>query len=550
MIKIIKIIFKYTSINRYYLIVMLSVIASILETIMAATLLPIIFIFSGIDQSGFLKVFENLGLNYSLNYLISYLLLALLLRFAFRYTVEYFKYSFIENVRKALILTLTKDYINLKMDLLVKYTAGKMNSLITHDVERVTQLIQSFLQLSIALFSAIILFLVSLYLNIIFTLIFIATSLSLFSLYKLVMNVSYKLSKAISDSSSGYQQVFADYINNYYYWKISGKSNYQFGKLDKELNIYFNGRIRIGKLNALIISTKDIIIVLSLFISLYINSYVAVHNSVTEVLVIIILFRSLTYVSEFVMNNNVFASSSMSLVIIDETLEDFKKNNFKPHSKIKDWDSCKINSEYTYQNTDFKLVLSDLLLEKGVLYGVEGVSGIGKSTLLKLLSGSMAPISVFTNSKWNIDVNFKVGYLSQNPVIINGTVLENLVLDDCKPNHERINFLIEKVGLSQRFNSKKGLLENLNSLNLNLSGGQLQRLALARELYRDVDLLLLDEPTSGLDEKTEIDILDLIIKSSKEMCVVMVSHNPNALNKCNAQIKLLKNDKGVTICSI
>ena len=172
MIKIIKIIFKYTSINRYYLIVMLSVIASILETIMAATLLPIIFIFSGIDQSGFLKVFENLGLNYSLNYLISYLLLALLLRFAFRYTVEYFKYSFIENVRKDLILTLTKDYINLKMDLLVKYTAGKMNSLITHDVERVTQLIQSFLQLSIALFSAIILLLVSLYLNIIFTLIF------------------------------------------------------------------------------------------------------------------------------------------------------------------------------------------------------------------------------------------------------------------------------------------------------------------------------------------------------------------------------------------
>ena len=550
MIKIAQIIFKYTETERYYFIVILSVIASVLETIVAATLLPIIFIFSGIDQSSFLKVFENVGLKYSLHYLIGYLLLALLLRFCFRYTVEYLKYSFIETARRSLILSLTKDYINLKMELLVKYSAGKMNSLVTHDVDRVTQLIQSFLQLSISLCSAVILLLTALYLNVIFTIIFIITSLILFSLYKLVMNISYRLSKAISESSSGYQQVFADYINNYNYWKISGKSDYQFDKLDEELNTYFNGRITIGKLNALIISTKDIIVVFSLFISLAINSFVTSGNLVAEVLVIIVLFRSLTYVSDFVMNNNIFASTSMSMVIIDETLIDFKNNIYEPQAKIKNWHVCKINANYTYESTGFQLLLRDLVLEKGTLYGVEGVSGVGKSTLLKLLSGAMAPISVYVDSKWISDGNFQVGYLSQNPVVFNGTVLENVIMGEHNSNLERVNLLLDKVGLAQRFQTEEGVLENLNSLNHNLSGGQLQRLALARELYRDVDLLLLDEPTSGLDEETEAAILDLIMNSSKQMCVVMVSHNPIALSKCNSQIKILKNEEGVTVCSV
>ena len=88
--------------------------------------------------------------------------------------------------------------------------------------------------------------------------------------------------------------------------------------------------------------------------------------------------------------------------------------------------------------------------------------------------------------------------------------------------------------LKDKFHTKVG------EKGIKLSGGQIQRLAIARELYRKPKLLILDEATSGLDEKTENEILEFLEKIKGKTTVIIVSHRKNTIKNCNEILDLSK----------
>ena len=124
------------------------------------------------------------------------------------------------------------------------------------------------------------------------------------------------------------------------------------------------------------------------------------------------------------------------------------------------------------------------------------------------------------------DINFskEIGYVSQQTSIFSGSIRYNITLDDSYSDEE-IWSILEKVCLADRVKAlSDGLDHNLSNMGEILSGGEKQRLVLARVLIRNYPILILDEATSALDEKTAVQIENNILADNK-LTLIMISHH-------------------------
>lgn len=172
-------------------------------------------------------------------------------------------------------------------------------------------------------------------------------------------------------------------------------------------------------------------------------------------------------------------------------------------------------------------------LEKGKLVSLLGESGGGKSTLLQLLM-KFYPLEngkILINQTQELsDISFAdwrktVGYVAQETKIFNGTILENICLDEEETTEEKVNDFCEILGLGEFFRKMpQGYRTIVGEEGLNLSGGQKQLLALARTMYHRPKALLLDEFTGAMDRNTENLMLDLLQRLKQNMLILLVTH--------------------------
>lgn len=190
------------------------------------------------------------------------------------------------------------------------------------------------------------------------------------------------------------------------------------------------------------------------------------------------------------------------------------------------------------------LNIEKLTINVGEVTSIVGESGAGKTTFLKLLNQMETPNSgeIFYQSKniqqWNpIEWRRTVSMLSQQPVMIDGTIRENLQIGlmwrDMPPvSDNQLSYYLKIAHLI------KSLDEDVN----NLSGGEKQRLALARMLLCDPDVYLLDEPTSALDDQTEDLVMNDFLTYLKKLnkTVIMITHSTQMAKRFSDRIIELK----------
>jgi ABC-type multidrug transport system fused ATPase/permease subunit len=182
--------------------------------------------------------------------------------------------------------------------------------------------------------------------------------------------------------------------------------------------------------------------------------------------------------------------------------------------------------------------------ERGRFYAICGESGAGKTTLLDLIMGLM-PIeegrleyNKVDAEKINIDsVRNRIGYLSQNSYIFEGSIRENIVWGMSDWTEES---LTRAVGVSQLSSlvEENGLDFRILESGQNLSGGQMQRLALARLLMRNYDFILLDEPTASLDLETEASILNSLVDLKGRVGVLAITHREEFLRHADEVVTI------------
>ena len=207
---------------------------------------------------------------------------------------------------------------------------------------------------------------------------------------------------------------------------------------------------------------------------------------------------------------------------------------------------------FKYNNAS-KLILEDINItfKKNSVIGIIGKTGCGKSTLLKIILCLLAPTSgkILINNqdiKDDLELWYKnLSYAPQHIFLNDDTIKNNIAFgqdEDLIDEHKILNS-VNLAELNEFVSSLPNKLDTkVGPQGIKLSGGQIQRIGIARAFYTQPNIFILDEATSSLDEVTEDKILKNFYKSKKDKLIIIVSHRLSSLNKCD-EVYLLDNGK-------
>ena len=217
--------------------------------------------------------------------------------------------------------------------------------------------------------------------------------------------------------------------------------------------------------------------------------------------------------------------------------------------KIKKDNSIEFNEDIRLKNVSFGYIKDqnifenvDLIIKKNSTIGILGKTGSGKTTLVDIISGLIPPTkgNIFIDDRLMVDYleswHKKISYIDQSTTLLDASLIENIALGK---NSDEINkkFLENVLEKSQSKEFINNLPNKLNTMvgerGVRLSGGQIQRIGIARALFKNSELLILDEPTSSLDNATESLVIDGIKKLKREKTIILISHRVNTLKNCD-----------------
>ena len=206
------------------------------------------------------------------------------------------------------------------------------------------------------------------------------------------------------------------------------------------------------------------------------------------------------------------------------------------------------NINFTYPKTNQKILKNfSNEIKKNSFTLLRGKSGSGKSTLVDLIMGFIIPDKGKIMSD-GYDINDsirdwqkKISYVSQSVFLLDDTIKKNIAfgVDENSINNELVKSSIKLAALENFINSLSGGLKTtVGEKGVRLSGGQIQRIGIARELYRQSDILIFDESTNALDENSENEIMKCLKNISKTKTVIFISHKRELIKYCDHLIEL------------
>ncbi len=279
--------------------------------------------------------------------------------------------------------------------------------------------------------------------------------------------------------------------------------------------------------------------------------YLAATGSIagTNVVIILFMIRNCFIPVYALMNawhlgyNGVTASCEIENILNEET------PSWKKDFKAENTDALSAKQlSFSYNGKDIILKNIDLELKPGKTYAFVGKSGEGKSTLVSLLAGlypytsgeiqfKNLPLTLDTISKWRENISA----VWQNPYVFNGTLKENLLFAKPDATEAEINEAVKKASLSDILNKMPdGIDTELGENGSILSGGEKQRLAVARCFLKNTEILIFDEATSSLDEKNQSYIQESIELLKKGKTAIIIAHRLSTVK--NADIIYMIDD--------
>jgi len=225
----------------------------------------------------------------------------------------------------------------------------------------------------------------------------------------------------------------------------------------------------------------------------------------------------------------------------------------KPEAKaIQGGRTAALNGEIALKNASFSYGLNspyilrsaNLLVQRGEFVAIVGPSGAGKSTILKLLTGleTLHAGDVLFDGKpiqhWDRKVlRSQISTVLQDDTLLRGTIAENVSFFDEAYDHDRVLESCSKASIRQEIESMPmGYETRVGDMGSTLSGGQIQRLLIARALYRQPKILILDEPTSNLDIAAEQAVFEQL--NALDATRIVVTHRPETILRADRVVAL------------
>ena len=224
--------------------------------------------------------------------------------------------------------------------------------------------------------------------------------------------------------------------------------------------------------------------------------------------------------------------------IRERILEEISYKEEYPIEGKNKMETAQENSDILFSDVSFAYGTKEILdkasftINKNDHLIISGASGTGKSTIFKLITKELSPsggdIFIMDNNIKDLtreEIYEKISIVAQKPMIFRDTILANIVLfeNEEEIDRDRLDQAIKKSGLEPLIdNLEKGYMTIIKDAGSNLSGGEMQRIEIARALYKDSPIILIDEATSALDLKMASEIEEIFARLDKTL--ISISH--------------------------
>jgi len=371
-------------------------------------------------------------------------------------------------------------------------------------------------------------------------------------IYKKINYSTKAASRALTSDAHAFQSLIIQHVANFKYLKATGLLFFFGNRLTTKLLLLEKSNKRIGLLGSMVTGAREPLLIFVVASVILIQTKLLGAPLGPILISLLFFYRALTALLGMQGAWNYFLGNAGSIENMTAFKIELDKGKEKDGSKVLE----KFKTGFQLKNISLKYgdkqVLKNISLQikKNETIAFVGESGSGKTSLVNILAGLMPvdagemKVDELNRSEMNIaSFQKRIGYITQDPVIFNDTIFNNVTFwaEPNGTNIQRYEEAVKKASIKDFIESltRKENTE-LGNNGINLSGGQKQRISIARELYKDIDILIMDEATSALDSETERSIQDNIEALKGEYTILIVAHRLSTIKNAD-RIILMSN---------
>lgn len=549
-----------------YLFLFLILISAVLEIFGVALIVPVlsliltsesIFIF---DYSFFnYEIYFQIDRKILINYTVIFVLIFFLLKSAFLTYFNYWRSKFIFSLNEKLSNKIFSTYLKLPYLFHLKRnssTSTRNLLAIQNFVRNIDQLAHLVTEFIILLSFIILLFIYEPQITIFMVII----GFLFYYIYnKIVSPINFNIGKKSHEASRDILNTIKQGLMGIKDIKLYGREENFYSEFKKTIKRFSKSLTTYEFLQPIPKIILEFLAVFLIIITVVILIFLKYENN--EILIFIALLGAVGFKLIPSLNKVISAIQHLKyyLPLTDSIIDELKLNSKIEKISIEDIHfnkNLKFNNvSYSYDNKKIILDKINLTISKNENIGIIGKTGSGKSTLINLVLGLIKPSSgeiLIDEKKESLNSRSwqnKIGFVPQNVYLINDSIKKNIAfgLNELEISEEKIKQASEVSQLDEFINTLPNGLETIIDENgSNLSGGQVQRIGIARALYGNPDILVFDEPSSALDNFTEDKLFKAIKDISNHKSIIIISHKLSTLNFCD-QIYKIENKKIINI---
>ena len=550
--------------NRIFVQTFLNITVGLLDGFGLAMFLPLLQMVNS-DQSAspdrmgnfkFLVDFvHGFGLELTLSTTLLFLIIFFILKGIVTFLKERYNVSLRQYFARRIRLGLIDDLSVVSFKSFVGMDMGKVQNTLNGEVERFSIAYNFYFETIQNMILVIVYISFAFFVDAKFALLISIGGLLSNFIFKTIYRKTEEASNKLTKNNHDFQGLVTQLVTYFkYLLATSGMPKYM-DKLRKTVYLLEENNKRIGSLNSILLGTREPVLICIVALVIFVQVNVLGGTLASILISLLFFYRALAAVSSVQNAHNIFLGNLGSydnMTLFTAELQANKEvNGASPFLGMTARLSLQ-NASFGYSES--RLILKDINLEisKNETIAFVGESGSGKTTLVNILAG-LFPLShgkFFIDDKDSLDYDMhsyqsKIGYITQEAVIFNDTLYNNVTFwsEKTPENIDRFERALKKAVI---YNFMKDLPEQENEIlgnnGINLSGGQKQRISIARELFKEVEILVLDEATSALDSETEQNIQQNIDELKGQCTILIIAHRLSTIKNVDRVVLLNKGE--------
>ena len=538
--------------KRLYALLLLIFFVGISEGIGISMLLPVL----NLDKpkgayDSYTKVvydfLERTGVGVSLAPLLFILFSAFLLKSIFYFSQTALSSHIVFNLSKNMKIEFCRKYKLMRYDYYTNTSIGYFNNIITTEIDRLVSGLEIYIRLIVnVIYIAVYLFAVFM-INWKITTVVIIVCLFLFAILRGVTRMTRRLGVFITQAHSDIQSLLLQTIYNFKYLKATNSFSRILRKLYKRIDD--NKRFEFNKSLLLAIPSSIIEPVSIIILSGLVLYFVEYKGQAIAAIMVTLLFfyRTITRIFRFQIDWQKFNGSIGAIDVVEKISRILDSNKEATGARVvRDFEGV-IELKGVSFSYGSREVLNEieLTIPRNKTIGIVGESGAGKTTIFAILTGLLRPqrgkVCIDGTDYKELDIKELrnlIGYITQEPVIFNDSIENNISLWECDNKDNGCRERVEKAASLAKCEKFISESENkyetiIGDKGVKLSGGQCQRIAIAREIFKDLPIMIFDEATSSLDTESEKFIQNSINSMVGEKTLIIITHRLSTIRHCD-----------------